>query len=122
MRVPGDATSVVMGWAAAFVDTLAIETPIYLWLLRERGWRFGFTVALLGNALTHPFAWWLVRSSEPAWSRFGAAELFAWLSEALLLVLLARAFDKRIGWSQSVWTALAANATSASIGLLIAGH
>ena len=110
-----------MGWPAAFAATLAIETPIYLWLLREHGSRFGVTAVLLGNAVTHPVAWWLVSSSEPSWSRFGAAELFAWLCEAVLLVLLGRAFDKRIALSQSVWIALAANAASASIGLLIAG-
>jgi hypothetical protein len=111
----------VMSWAIAFTATLAIEAPIYLWLLRERGWRFGVTMTLLGNLLTHPIACWLVSGAEPAWGRFVAAELFAWLSEALLLVVLGRAFQKRIDWSQSVWIALAANATSAGIGLLIAG-
>ena len=106
-----------MSWIGAFLLTQAIELPIYA--LGTRGttlsvpWRLA--VGFGASAVTHPVVWFVLRALLER--RLGfvvfflAAETFAVVTEALYL----RAFGVPRPWRLS----LAANATSASIGLLL---
>jgi len=128
-------------WFSAFVLTQALEMPVYLAALARRAdprdgallpreslrWRLGF--AFLPSMATHPYVWFVIPAlfSSPAWTAavarwpgleawryalfFALAEAFAVLAEALLLRALR--VPRALLWS------LAANATSAGIGLAL---
>lgn len=108
-----------MSWITAFVLTQVIELPIYAWGTRDAGlsvpWRLW--IAFGASAVTHPVVWFVLRPQlSPALGFEGfflVAETFAVVAEALYL----RAFGIARPWS----LALAANATSASAGLLLWG-
>ena len=108
-----------LGFPAAYALMLLLETPVYWFFL------VGFTrtetaiaISLLINALTLPVVWFvlppLLISNYPLY--FVIAELFAWLAEAAMVKL---AFQE-MPWKRAILAALAANAVSAGIGLLIA--
>lgn len=132
-------------WFWAFVLTQALEVPVYLAALARRAdprghpheptplpreslrWRLGF--AFLPSMATHPYVWFVIPAlfASPAWTAavaqwpglapwryalfFALAEAFAVLAEALLLRALR--VPRALLWS------LAANATSAGIGLAL---
>lgn len=133
--------SLVLSWFWAFVFTQAIEVPIYVVALARRAdprsgqrlaleslrWRVGF--AFLASMATHPYVWFVIAplmysrlwteavASWPAlagWHYplfFALAEGFAVVAEALLLRALR--VPRALLW------ALAANATSSGVGLLM---
>lgn len=97
----------MLAWLEAFLLTQLIEVPIY-----TRGLGVSLGRAFLASTLTHPIVWFgfgypgLPGSYR---TRVIAAELFAWLAEALWFH---RAGVKRaLGWS------FIANAASLTFGL-----
>lgn len=106
-----------MTWGFAFVLTQAIEVPIYLWGMRrtEWAWHWRLLLAFGPSAVTHPVVWFLL----PGWTMpmvgylgyVALAEVFAVLAEALYL----SAFGVQNPWR----LALAANATSFSVGMAL---
>jgi len=133
--------SLVVSWFWAFVFTQVFEMPIYVSALRRRAdprsgaalapeslrWRLGF--AFLASMATHPYVWFVIAPlmysrlwtevvvSWPAlagWHYplyFVVAESFAVIAEGLLLRALR--VPRALLW------ALAANATSSGIGLVM---
>lgn len=115
----------MLGWPAAFALTVLVEAPVYLALLRRAfGAPGALALALLVNAATHPVVWFVIPHTRPWWRGFAAAELFAWLAEAAVLALAARATAARrpgraFGALDALLAALVANALSAGLGLLL---
>jgi hypothetical protein len=98
----------VLSWLTAFLLTQLIEVPIYL-----RGPGVRPAVAFGASLLTHPLLW--VAVAHPAapgtyLQRLVAAELAAWLVEALYLHLW--------GARRALLWALLANGASLAFGLL----
>ena len=103
-----------MSWWTAFVLTQAIEIPIYLLGMRRSAihpaWRLA--AAFGASALTHPVVWFVFPElSLPYPAYFALAESFAVLAEWAYL----RSFEI----PRSGLLALVANATSATIGLVL---
>jgi hypothetical protein len=103
-----------VSWWTAFALTQAIEVPLYLLGMRgsalSPGWRLA--AAFGASALTHPVVWFVIPElGLPFWAYFALAESFAVLAEWAYL----RAFE--IG--RPGWLSLSANATSATVGLLL---
>ena len=106
-------------WALAFALTLALELPVYRWLLRP--WpRNGWAWLLLVNMASHPWLWTLFRPS--GWFEF---ELLAWelgviVFEGFALAVLARTKDGlRVRPTNALLAAALANATSAALGMAL---
>lgn len=103
-------------WLTAFIWTLALELPIYGWLLRRRlkGPGEAFLLVLTVNLLTHPLLWMANLPSTGSW--LGAEGSVA-LVEGLTVV----------GWlggrslGASLAASAAANAISAGAGFVFAG-
>jgi hypothetical protein len=98
----------VWAWLAAFVFTQLIEAPIYARALAVRP-----LVAFGASAITHPLVW--IAVSHPAvpgshLKKVIAAELFAWLVEALYFHLWGK---RRV----LLWSGIA-NGASLTLGLL----
>lgn len=106
-----------MSWWTAFALTQAIEMPIYGVGSRGSGLTVAWRIAIAfgASAITHPVVWFVLPGPLTPmlgyWGYFAVAEGFAFVAEALYL----RAFDLERPW---LW-AFAANATSASTGLVI---
>lgn len=99
------------GWLVAFLLTQAVEVPIYRRLLAAPWW-----AALAASALTHPLVWFGFFSPALPMTyvqRVVAAELFAWLAEALWFVLALGRPPRR-----ALLVSLAANGASLTAGLL----
>ncbi len=100
-------------WARAFVLTQAVEAPIYRRYVPTRLW-----VGLVPSAITHPFVWFLFPRMQEHGATYLqmalAAELFAWLAEALLLW---RAL--RTSWRRALLVSLLANSSSVAVGLFL---
>lgn len=100
------------GWLLAFAVTEAVEAPIYLWALPERGRSRGrrLLLAAAASAMTHPWVYWVWPRVWPGSPLSGVltAEAFAVAVEAWWL--------SRCGVSRSVSWALAANAASVAVG------
>lgn len=95
-------------WLIAFATTQIIEIPIYRW-----GFKIPFIDAVLASGFTHPIVWFVIPQLIPLsnyWLFFAVAEAFAVLAEALWFFLR--------GHRNSLLASFAANATSASFGLL----
>jgi hypothetical protein len=137
----GWGVSLVLSWFWAFVFTQVIEVPIYVIALGRRAdprsgealapeslrWRIGF--GFLATMATHPYVWFVIAPlmNSRLWGEvvtrwpalagwhypvyFVVAESFAVIAEALLLRALR--VPRALLW------ALAANATSSGIGLLM---
>ena len=56
-----------MTWLYAFLLTAAIELPIVALLAGRGKRRRGATDSIGANLVTHPIAWFLVRSMEAPW-------------------------------------------------------
>ena len=106
-----------MTWPVAFGLTLLVEAPLYLFATRGQNLRplTRLAAAVGTSALTHPFVWFVfppLLIPVAGWlAYFVVAETFAVVVEALYL----RALRIERPWAIS----LGANATSASIGLLL---
>jgi hypothetical protein len=104
-----------MTWPIAFALTQLLEMPVYWWGTRNSDLSPGMRLAVGfgASALTHPFVWFVfpVLMVYSYGLFFVVAESFAFIAEALYL----RAFGVANPWR----LALAANAFSATIGLLL---
>jgi hypothetical protein len=104
------------GWLAAFGLTLLVEIPAVLWLARRlepRPYRRA-TLALLGNALSHPAVWFAFPTLHLGWVQTTIlSETWAWLVEgALYHVGFAHA-----GWRPALVVSFVANLLSFGLGL-----
>jgi hypothetical protein len=107
-----------MRWAFAFVLTLLLEMPVYAFALRRPlgGTGRALAVGAAVNLATHPMAWTLaVGALLPYYAIEGGVVVL----EAALLFAAARAYGRRLPAHESFLIALAANALSAGVGLLI---
>jgi hypothetical protein len=103
-------------WRLAFVLTLLFELPVYVLLLRRRlGVARTLAVAAALNLATHPLAW----MTTSAGASIPVVEACVWLAESLLLLAAARALRRPLPAHEAFLTALAANALSAGVGLLL---
>ena len=101
-------------WAAAFLFTQVVETPIYAYALRERiKTPLGRVAAGFGaSAITHPIVWFVIPHliAHPYLAAMAVAETFAVVVEALYV----RAFGLR----HAFWWSLGANAASVALAML----
>ena len=99
--------SYLIAWMWAFAFTQVIEVPVYQWYLG-----CSLPRAFAASSLTHPMIWFAflyVRGHYPL--AVVAAELFAWLAEALF-------FARPFGLQRALRASLVANAASLALGLL----
>jgi hypothetical protein len=76
-------------WFYAFLWTLALEWPVYtfvLWSSLGKTRRHVFVLFLI-NIATHPFLWYLFPRFQPTWLWIWVAEAWVTLTETLLLGL-----------------------------------
>ncbi|MGC4119260.1 MAG: hypothetical protein QM765_32780 [Myxococcales bacterium] len=110
-------------WVPAFLGTLLCEGPLYFVLLRRALTPTRALLAILAlNAATHPLAWHTITSAaRPLPWVFLGVEGAVVLGEALMLYSAARTrfFLKALGMGEAVAIALAANAFSAGVGLML---
>jgi hypothetical protein len=110
------------GWAPAFLGTLALEVPVYLWTTRSVfAFRQATLIALTLNFATHPLAWAALASvSHPFPKAFFGVEAVVWVTEAALLKLASvTRFGRRpLSWQEALVISFAANGLSAGVGLL----
>lgn len=107
-------------WFAAFLLTLAVETPLVAVLLRPCEGRLGrrVLIAVFASLATHPIVWFIFPALPFApWPRFLASELWAIVTEALFFGLAVRGLST----PRAAATSLAANTASALCGLALAG-
>lgn len=102
------------GYLAAYLFTLAVETPLYALALRPRGGPEG----LLANATSHPLTWLvlfpLLDGPLPAYGAFVAVEAFAVAWEAAVL-----RWRLRRPLPSLLLVSLFANAISLGLGALV---
>jgi hypothetical protein len=105
-------------WAFAFALTLLCELPIYWFALRGPlgGHGRALAVGVAVNVATHPLAWTLAVGRVMPWL---AIEASVTVAEAALVFAAARALGRRLPLHESFLVALAANAFSAGVGLLV---
>lgn len=102
-----------MPWWIAFVLTLVVEVPLWVWLLDAGGFGRRVILALGVNAVTHPTLWWVAGG--------GVEGSVLVLMEVLIAVLegVAAQLVCRPGWRVALLTSTAANAASVLVGLLL---
>ena len=102
-------------WLLAFAWTLALELPVYTWLLssRARSWQQLCGLVLLVNAITHPLLWFGFPRLTPYWLYLVTGEGCVLMVEAAILAIAFR--DVR----RAAIASLAANLTSTVIGLVV---
>ncbi|HEX6839730.1 MAG TPA: hypothetical protein VF334_24295 [Polyangia bacterium] len=107
-----------MSWAFAFVLTLVCELPVYVVALRRPlgGVARSLAVGVVVNVATHPLAWALAVGRVLPWL---AIEAGVTVTEAALVFAGARALGRRLPLHESLLVALAANALSAGVGLIV---
>lgn len=107
-----------LGFPNAYLLTLLLETPVYWYFLRKYcpAWK-AVAFSIIINAITLPFVWFVFYPAiQDYWTFFAAAELFAFIAEAVLVMLLIPKTTARKAFLAS----LAANAASATVGLALA--
>jgi hypothetical protein len=107
-----------MTWAAAFALTLLCELPIYVLALRRPlgGVVRALAVGVAVNIATHPLAWTLAVGRLLPWL---AIEGLVTVAEAAMIFAAAHALGRRLPVHESFLVALAANAFSAGVGLIV---
>ena len=99
-----------MNWLEAFALTCAIELPVVA-LIASRGLRRRAAGdSLAANLLTHPAAWYLVRSAGLPWF---AAEI----GVAAIELLVYRRVT-RLSWLRAAAASLAANGVTAALSFV----
>lgn len=107
-----------MLWLFAFALTLACELPIY-WIALRRplgGNARALAVGVAVNVATHPLAWQLAVGHVMPWLAIEGAVTIA---EAAMVFAAARALGRRLPLHEALLVALAANAFSAGVGLIV---
>ena len=107
-----------MHWAFAFALTLLLELPVYVLALRRPlgGVVRALAVGVAVNVATHPLAWTLAVAHLLPWL---AIEGLVTLAEGAMIFAAARALGRRLPVHESLLVALAANAFSAGVGLIV---
>lgn len=102
-----------MNQAQALALTLACETPLACWWLREHPLARTAFAAMAASALTHPAAWHLASRLSPSQYRAGL-----WWIEAAVVLVEAVVFRLvlRLAWPRALAVSLAANALSMAVG------
>lgn len=100
-----------MSWPAAFALTLAVELPIVFWLAGTPARRRALADAFAANLLTHPLAWWLIRSLLWPWA---AVEVGVALTEAVVY----RAATG-LAWPRALLTSACANGVTAALSFVV---
>jgi hypothetical protein len=109
-------------WLESFLWTCALETPVYVLLLRNsfRRWWAPVAISLGLQLATHPLLWVLFPRNGPYWTAFFLFELGVALAEGGLVALLLRRIGERRPLLRGMLSGLLANTLSATIGLLLA--
>lgn len=109
-----------MTWIDAFVWTCAIETPIYVLMLRRsfRDWWAPVVVSIFLQLATHPLLWFFFPRDSDYWTSFFVFETAVAGVEGLLVALLLWRLRERHAFVRGISAGVLANALSASIGLL----
>lgn len=100
-----------MTWLYAFLLTAAIELPIVALLAGRGKRRRGATDSIGANLVTHPIAWFLVRSMEAPWL---AVEIGVFVAECLIYRQVTR-----MPWLRAVAAALLANGVTAALSFVV---
>lgn len=110
-----------MSWLDAFIWTCALETPIYVLLLRRsfRDWWAPLVVSLFLQLLTHPLLWFLFPLDTDYWTTFFIAESLVSAVEGGAVALILWRLRERRALVRGLAIGLLANAFSATIGLLL---
>ena len=105
-----------MTWATAFLLTQVVESPLYVYALRDvpMSWALRVGVALGASAVTHPVLWAVWPHTVDAVGWWGA---FALLE--LAVVGVEAAYLRAFGLPAAGWVALLVNACSAGVGLAV---
>lgn len=110
--------SYVTAWAKAFALTAAIEIPIAATLFHRSGepvWRRSALV-FYANLASHPAVWFIFPALGMPFPRMVlAAEIWAFLSEAIFYWLVFRREDPR----RAAGVSLLANGASFGLGLIL---
>ena len=112
-------------WLGAYLLTVAFEMPIWAWGLRRTfpDGRVLVALAFSVSLVTHPVLWLTYRPTRGIGATLLVVEALVALVEALLVWTLwnraASPASDRAGWWLCLATSLAANACSASLGLLL---
>ena len=105
-------------WARAFALTLAVETPLATWMLRDvdrsRARRIG--AALAGNLATHPAVWFILPALGLSHAPMTAVEE-AWAVVVEMAVY--RLVFPALPWSRALGVSAVANGASFAVGLLL---
>ena len=109
-------------WARAFLLTLAVEMPLYLWLLRRRGFSTpsALVCAFIANAVSHPFFWFVFPSFTPYAAFLLAGESLVIAIETAILWAGARLTKADTRAAPLFFIACAVNAVSTVVGLALA--
>lgn len=100
-----------MTWLYAFLLTAAIELPIVA-MVAGRGKRGrGATDSLGANLVTHPTAWFMVRSGGTPWL---AVEIGVFFTECLIYRQVTR-----MRWRRAATAALLANSITAALSFVV---
>jgi hypothetical protein len=108
-------------WARAFALTLAVETPLAMWLLRDvdrsRLRRLGAVLA--GNLATHPAVWFILPTlALPHAPMIALEETWAIVIEMAVYRLAFPALP----WSRALGISAVANGASFAVGLLLRSY
>lgn len=109
-----------MTWLDAFVWTCAIETPVYVLMLRRsfRDWWTPVVVSVVLQLATHPLLWFVFPSDGDYWTSFFVLETAVALTEGVLVSLILWRVHERNAVLRGLSAAALANTLSAAIGLL----
>lgn len=105
-------------WLAAFLLTLAIETPLVIFLLRPNVSTTARCVLLscFANLATQPLVWFVFPMAPLApWPRYWVSELWAVAAEAVFYRVTVRGLPA----ARAATVSLLANTASASFGLVL---
>ena len=100
-----------MNWLTAFALTVAIELPIIAALAPRDRRRRALGDAFAANLLTHPAAWFLVRSLAAPWS---VTELGVAVVEALVYRAVTR-----MSWARAAIASGCANGVTAALSFVV---
>ena len=108
-------------WAQAFALTLAIEAPVYLWLLCKQGFPAACALGLaIGvNAISHPLLWFALPRFEPYLAFAATGEAMVLAIEASVIIAWSIAIGPRLRWTSIAGVVVFANVASMGAGLLL---
>jgi hypothetical protein len=100
-----------MNWLYAFLLTGLIELPLVACCANRGMRRRAATDSIAANLVTHPIAWYLVRSLEAPWL---AIEIGVATTELLIYRTITR-----LSWSRAATASLLANGITAALSFVV---